>query len=225
MTIQSSSLTSESFVRLQGLIDETAAIDIALEAEERRAERMLEECDLGRRFADRTFRNFEGNAFAKAFQESVEYAKNFPLNQGEGLLFTGNPGTGKTHLAAAITNHIISMHKVPVKFVSYVSFLESLKAGFGSKESDEKIKQLNEIPLVVIDDLGKERTSDWSNAVLYQIVNMRYEHRLPLIITTNEELADLERNIGEATMSRLLEMCKGIRMVGTDYRKMKLRRN
>lgn len=222
-TIQSSSLTDESFRRLQELIDQLAAVDIELEAEERRAERMLTDCDLGRRFADRTFRNFDGNAFNAAYQTALDYATNFPENHGEGLLFTGNPGTGKTHLAAAITNHIIGVHKVPVKFVSYVDFLEGLKAGFSGKE--DEVKRLNEIPLLVIDDLGKERTSEWSNAVLYRIVNMRYEHCLPIIITTNETIFDLEKAVGEATVSRLLEMCKGIRMVGADHRKASLRRN
>lgn len=223
-TIQSSSLTDESFRRLQELIDQLAAIDIELEAEERRAERMLTECDLGRRFADRTFRNFDGNAFNAAYQTALEYAKGFPSNPGEGLIFTGNPGTGKTHLAAAITNHIIGVHKVPVKFVSYVDFLESLKAGFSGKEKEDEVKRLNEIPLLVIDDLGKERTSEWSNAVLYRIVNMRYEHCLPVIITTNETISDLEKAVGEATVSRLMEMCKGVRMVGADHRKESLRR-
>ena len=74
----------------------------------------------------------------------------------------------------------------------------------------------------MIDDLGKEKQTEWSNSILYQVINRRYENFLPVIITTNETMGDLERNIGQATLSRLIEMCDGVRMDGKDYRREKL---
>lgn len=220
-TIQSSSLTKESYERVKELIDKSVAIEIELDAERRRAERMIADCNLGRRFESRTFENFDNARFPMAYEKVRTYAECFTENCGESLLLMGNPGTGKTHLAAAATNYIVQEHGVPVRFGSFLELLECMKKSFGS--ADDLGKELIEVPLLVIDDLGKERQSEWSGSVLYRVINGRYERYAPVIITTNESLDTLRDNIGEATFSRLIEMCDGISMNGEDYRMRKLR--
>lgn len=202
------------------LNDRVELINGTLQRYERMGMKLLEESNLGRRFQNRTFESFQKTGFDRAFQKAFDYAQGFEANRGEGLLFTGTPGTGKTHLAAAITGYIITELGIPVKFGSFIDILDSVKQAFGSEE--DVIKELSEVPLLVIDDLGKERQTEWSNSILYQVINRRYENYLPVIITTNERMGDLERNIGKATMSRLIEMCDGVRMDGRDYRKEKL---
>lgn len=219
--IQSSSLTKENFEIVKELIDQSVAIEIELDAERRRAERMIEECNLGRRFKSRIFENFDNTRFPMAYEKVKLYAERFTENCGESLLLMGNPGTGKTHLAAAATNYIVQEHGIPVRFGSFMELLERMKATFYSAE--DVGKELVEVPLLVIDDLGKERQSEWSNAVLYRVINGRYERYAPVIITTNENLDTLRNNVGEATFSRLIEMCEGVSMNGEDYRMRKLR--
>lgn len=192
-----------------------------LRQQEAEARKLLEESNLGRRFRDRTFETFKESAFPEAYRTSLDYAEGFEHNEGKGLLFTGTPGTGKTHLAAAIANHVIAEFGTPVRFGGFIDLLDKVKRSFGKDE--DVVKELSEVPLLVMDDLGKERQTEWSNAILYQVINRRYENYLPVIITTNEDMGTLERNIGEATLSRLIETCKGVKMEGKDHRKEKLK--
>lgn len=205
------------------LTDSMELIKAKLRHHEQAAQKLLEESNLGRRFQSRTFENFHSTEFAAEYEIALNYAKNFVSNaesEGQGLLFIGTPGTGKTHLAAAIANYIIAKLGLQVKFGGFIDILDSIKQSF--QTDDDVITELSDVPLLVIDDLGKERATEWSNSILYQVLNRRYENYLPVIITTNQDLRTLERRIGDATLSRLIEMCSGIRMVGRDYRKKRL---
>ena len=89
------------------------------------------------------------------------------------------------------------------------------------------IDNYSKVPLLIIDDLGKERPSEWTLEKLFTIINNRYENNLPVVITTNynrdrlrERLANRTNyEIADAIISRLYEMCKGINIKGTDKRK------
>ena len=200
--------------------DQLEAVEREIASLKKKSVELLEQSNLGRRFKDRTFESFQTTDFDAAYRVALEYAQRFEENTGKGLLFIGTPGTGKTHLAAAMTNYIISEFGIPVKFGSFIDLLDNVKRGF--KTDEEVVQKLQEVPLLVIDDLGKERQTQWSNAVLYQVINGRYENYLPIVITTNETMKTLEENIGQATVSRLIEMCSGVKMVGKDFRKERL---
>ena len=76
--------------------------------------------------------------------------------------------------------------------------------------------------LLVLDDLGKEKPSEWVEETLYEIINARYVRRLPVIITTNVGLKAVETRYpwnGEAIVSRLFEMCAGVKVGGDDWRR------
>lgn len=202
------------------LADNVERLEKEIDYYERRATTLMEESNLGRRFKNRTFKGFEHARFPEAFELVQSFAENFEQNKGEGIFLTGNPGTGKTHLAAAAANYIITTFGIPVKFGSFAELLEGIKNSFGGNE--DVGRELIDVPLLVIDDLGKERQSEWSRSVLYRVINGRYENYSPVIITTNEPPEIVERNIGEATFSRIFEMCDGVSMNGKDYRMKKL---
>lgn len=183
---------------------------------EERQEKIFKDANLGERFKYRTFDNFEREKQQEAYDKAIAYVSNFKAYTGKGLLFLGTVGTGKTHLAAAIT-HYMAEHGVGVKFGNIVDIFESARNAYSTDE--DIIKDIKKYPLLVIDDLGKERSTEWTKEKLYEIVNYRYERCLPMVFTTNLTSDELEERLGDATMSRIREMCTPIKMVGKDMRK------
>ncbi len=192
-------------------------------------EKLFKMSRMGQRFRDRTFDNFKVTKDTqKAFKTSLEYANNFNefRKTGVGLFFTGPVGTGKTHLAASIAQHLIN-ELTPVIFGNVTTLLGRIRETYssGSQESEHEIMDsLINADLLIIDDLGKEQTTDWVLEKLYTIINARYEDCKPLIVTTNLSVNDLEDKIGDAAVSRIIEMCDGVWMGGIDFRKKKLSR-
>ncbi len=113
------------------------------------------------------------------------------------LVFRGGYGCGKTHLAAAITNHRLSQGK-PVLFINAPDLLDHLRAAYSPGATvgfDERFQQVREAPLLVLDDLGTQSNTDWAQEKLYQIFNFRYNAQLPTVVTTNQELGTIEGRI------------------------------
>lgn len=196
-------------------------------------ERMIAESKLGERFRTRTFENFILNDKNKyAYEISKKYANEFKKykKDGTGLIFIGSYGTGKTHLAAAICHELIKQNYQPI-FGTMITLLEKIKATYDdeyAKENEEQvIDKYTRCDLLVIDDLGKERPTEWAIEKLYYIINTRYERNLPVIITTNYSIEKLINRLtikdnvetAEAIVSRLYEMCVGIQMEWEDFRK------
>lgn len=199
----------------------------------RKIERLFDQSRLGKRFRDRTFEAFEIRDYnRKAFEIALDYAQNFGRykEKGEGLFITGGYGVGKTHLAAAITNYLIQNLKGTVIFGNVTTLLGRLRFAYSDNSEYEEtqiLRELYDVDLLVIDDLGKEKPTPWVEEKLYNVVNERYENYKPIIVTSNLELEDIEQrleNCGGAIVSRIIEMCRGIKIVGPDFRKGKLSR-
>jgi DNA replication protein DnaC len=77
----------------------------------------------------------------------------------------------------------------------------------------------------VVDDLGKDRATEWAEQILYQVIDTRYRENRPIVATSNFALPDLQEqypNVGPAIVSRLVEMCQGVKIVGFDWRMRRL---
>ncbi len=142
----------------------------------------------------------------------------------EGLLFTGQVGSGKTHLACCIANILLKNGQV-VLFAIVPELLDQIRATFDPGRSPDDITEFDivdaakQVPLLILDDLGVHNYTEWTRNKIYSIINYRLNHRLPVIVTTNIVLEDLEEYLGERTTSRLLEMCRPYRlMVDMDIR-------
>ena len=112
--------------------------------------------------------------YAEAFDEMV--------SKNQGLIFWGSVGTGKSFAAACIANHLLN-RGVPVMMTSLVKLLELIQGG-EEKESDI-IARMNSAKLVIFDDLGAERNTDYALEKIYNIIDSRYRRKLPMLLTTN----------------------------------------
>ncbi|MBQ3465417.1 MAG: ATP-binding protein [Firmicutes bacterium] len=186
----------------------------------KRAEKMFVEGGVGKRFLTATFENFERQRMPKAYDIALGFAEKFDENDGEGVLFTGDVGTGKTHLAAAIANKIIRKYSATVEFVSYVEVLADIRAAFSNHSEEAYLleERMRKADLLVIDDLGKEKPSPFTNELFYRVVNGRYKDRLPMIITSNYGVESLSERLDYPVFSRLAAICRAVEMRGIDYR-------
>jgi DNA replication protein DnaC len=112
----------------------------------------------------------------------------------EWLVLMGSHGTGKTHLAAAIANYRLD-HGRPAVFIVVPDLLDRLRATFSPTSEvsyDELFESARSAPLLILDDLGAHSSTPWAQEKLYQIVNERYNRRLPTVFTTNLTLDELD---------------------------------
>jgi len=161
-------------------------------------------------------------------RQEVIIAKNFIKNFKElskgnsGLIFHGNVGTGKTYLAACIANKIIEEYQIRVKMRNIPQIINDIeKRGFDIDKNDY-YKRLSSVSLLILDDFGIERNTEYVNEMVYQIINTRYESKKPTIISTNIPLGvimngsnDIDK---ERIYSRIREMCIPVKIAGKDIR-------
>jgi DNA replication protein DnaC len=113
------------------------------------------------------------------------------------LVLLGGYGCGKTHLAAAIANEQLAKGR-PALFVVVPDLLDHLRATYSPHSTvtyDERFKQVRDAPLLILDDLGAQSSTEWAQEKLFQIFNYRYNARLPTVITSNLELEDFDIRI------------------------------
>ena len=151
------------------------------------------------------------------------YVQNWDQVQARnlGLLLWGGTGSGKTFAAACVANELIS-RGVPAMITS---FPRILSAGY---DRQDILTQVREFPLLVIDDLGVERSSDYALETVYLIVDERYKAKKPLIVTTNlsiETLKNPQNLTYQRIYDRILELCVPIAFPGPDRRRTAARSN
>ena len=162
--------------------------------EKNEIERKFSLDNLGERFQNCRFDTFilkEGNR--KAAEMARGYALNFGDYGGESLLIWGKPGNGKSHLAAAVCHEIRAKGFIPV-FQTMPELLERIRNTFNKKshESEREIMDaLRECDLLVLDDIGAEKVTDWVLDVLFRIIDGRYRNKKPTMFTTNFSPTDL----------------------------------
>ena len=202
---------------ISGLSYQIAWLEEAVENAKRSSDKMRE--SLGARFKTRTFETFDESLQTVAFDVCKNYAENFSEIKDKNrnsLLLMGSYGTGKTHLASAIANDLIDKGVV-VRFGTWEGLLTQIREGFDTDTN--VVRKFKSAQLLVIDDFGKDKSSEWNDAILFEIINHRYEANLPTVITTNLSGRDLMNRVGQAIYSRMSETFRGVKMIGEDQRR------
>lgn len=164
-----------------------------------------------------------------------EYIYSDEIEEGKGLFFYGKNGVGKTHLAVAILKELYNLRGITGIFYDTRILLYDLKATFeGNSSTRELLDTVIKAPILVLDDLGSERLSDWAKDILHYIIISRYNDKLPVIITSNISLEkdrekdlneDIESKFGKGVASRLMEICYPMYIEGDDLRKTTIGKN
>ena len=200
-------------------------------------QKRLADANIPKRYQHCTLGNF--SAYNESLERAVEQAKRaadrFTLaksrhEQGRGLLLEGQPGVGKTHLAVAVLKQVIQTTGARGLFYDIRDLLRVIRSTYDPTIRTTEIEVLRPVmgaDLLVLDDLGAEKTSEWVEETMNLIVNTRYNEKRLTIFTSNfEDIPDdtepnsLVFRIGHRMRSRLHEMCEFVALDAGDYRQL-----
>ncbi len=192
------------------------------------------------RYRGKAFADFKVNKHNKlAFDNCQEYVEGFPMRlpieyYSLGLFSKRVWGVGKTHLVCAIVKRLIErcQNINPVLYVTEPDMLGRIRKTYnhrdGEETEDEVMRRLSTVPLLIVDDVGKEEVADprFVQRVWFSIINTRYDNLLPVVITANLDPDDIAYHLGgsknnEASFDRLYEMLQGVfyEIKGESYRR------
>lgn len=173
------------------------------------------------KFKGATFDNF---SVTKSNERNLKLCKRYAtafdamMEKNQGLILWGNVGTGKSFAAACIANYLLD-RGVPVIMTSLVKLLELIQGG-EEKETDI-LARLNSAKLVIFDDLGAERNTDYALEKIYNIVDSRYRRQKPMIFTTNLTVAEMQEETDirySRIYDRVFEVCYPMQFIGQSWR-------
>jgi DNA replication protein DnaC len=190
----------------------------------------LADASIPRRYQHCTIDNFTAynESLKRAASQARRIAESHDLAGGRGLFFEGLPGVGKTHLAVAVLKQVMERLGVRGLFYDTRDLLRVIRSTYDPSIRTTEIEVLRPVmraDLLVLDDIGAEKTSEWVEETMNLIVNTRYNERRLTIFTSNfldvpddADPTSLVFRIGHRMRSRLHEMCEFVQMDGADYR-------
>lgn len=171
-----------------------------------------------------TFENFDYKRLnlpseqRQNLEQAFRIASDFAQSSQGWLVFHGVNGCGKTHLAAAIANHLQQAGK-SVLFIVVSDLLDYLRSAFGPESRisyDKLFEKVKKTPVLILDDFGEQSATPWAQEKLYQLINYRYNARLATVITTCLSLEEIENRISSRMVDPSLSLVFNI--MAPDYR-------
>jgi DNA replication protein DnaC len=215
--------------------------------EEARFQAVWSSCGIPPRLLNASFDNYEPTCPEK--EQALIKCQPFAakgldiIHKGRGIFLQGPVGTGKSHLAVSVLRSIIENNidrfgrpasdigfvGEPVydglycSMISVVDLLGTIRESFNAERlKAAALRMLHRArcdAVVILDDIGAEKPSEWVEEQLYALIDLRYRMQRSTFFTTNCTLKQLEGQIGSRSVSRIMEMCEGVRVGGEDWRK------
>lgn len=188
-------------------------------------DRLRQNCFISKNQIAYTFENADEHTGNEIIKKAKNYVKHFEEMRKDnvGLLLYGNVGSGKTYIACSIANAIITEYSYNVKMRNFAQILNDLQKGGFTLDRNEYIEQITNPTLLILDDFGIERNTEYALEQIYNVINARYLKARPTIITTNLNFKDMEQEQEDIMLgriySRIIEMCLPLRVIGADRRK------
>ena len=205
-------------------------------------ERWRKTCGIPDELQGKTFKNFDGRAQRLAYQDALKWVEEFSIESPKGarslIFYSSTPGVGKTHLMVSIANYIFdtwegdaTRSRSPIVFASGPGLVKRIRSCFDIRKDDryhereeEVYRQLAGIPLLMLDDVGKEKPSDFTRELYWYIIDERVKSGLPVVMTSRLPLEgknSLEELMGVDTVDRLYGMTRGQldELSGESYRR------
>jgi len=209
---------ADAFAAERAIGDEARA---AREAEQKHTAMISSSC-IPARFIGRTFESFAASTDAQrhALTTVRHFADEFAQHsrRGAGLILSGMPGTGKSHLAAAL------LQAVMTKDVRYVTCMDLIRAVRDTWRRDSErsetqvLRYLERLDLLVIDEVGVQYGTDGEQTILFDVLDRRYREIRPTVILTNQDKEELKKFVGERAYDRLTETCRWVPFDWASYR-------
>lgn len=199
---------------------------------EKEERRRLQRAQIPPRYFDRGFDVYSVHhpSQGTALKKAIDFVESFPSTR-RGLLFLGPCGVGKTHLSVALLKAVVQNHGVTGQFVDEAELLRRLQYSYGPDSPDTErdvLLPLMDVDLLVWDDLGTGRPTDWVRETIRMVINHRYTYQKQTIISSNWPLRvrqggraaeqTLPERIGRRLLSRIMEMCEIVQIEGPDAR-------
>ena len=190
----------------------------------------LDRAKLPRRYENCHFHNYkpQNPSQDQAFRKATALTMEYPAID-EGLIFMGTVGVGKTHLAVSILKGLTE-RGFTCLFYEFGTLLKEIQDSYNVNTKTSELGVLAPVlnaEILVLDELGASKPTDWVRDTMAHIINSRYNDRKLTIFTTNylderkrEKEETLEDRIGVRLRSRLFEMCRTVEMSGQDFRRM-----
>lgn len=187
----------------------------AAQRERERLESFIERAAIPRRFIGRGFDNFtvQSPDQQRALDAARGYADTFAqrFKAGHGLVFSGMPGTGKSHLAAAILQAVLPRHTgLYVTCMGVIRMVRNTWRRDSHQSEQQVLDTLAGVDLLVIDEIGVQYGTDGEQTVLFEVLDMRYQDQRPTILLTNQDKDGFKGFVGERSFDRLTETSRWV---------------
>lgn len=197
--------------RLAETAEEEAAQRQRIEARHRA---MLDASRIPARFIGRTFENFraETDAQRHALAITRDFAENFAAyaKKGASLILSGQPGTGKSHLSAAVLQKIITRN---VRYLTCMDLIRAVRETWrrdSEKSETEVLRYFETLDLLVIDEVGMQYGTDGEQNIIFDVIDRRYREVKPLILITNQNREGFDKFVGDRVVDRLREVARWV---------------